>query len=147
MRLSPNFALAEFIASEQARKMGDPNQPTPAHLANLKVTAAAMEEVREICGGRAITIHSGYRNPAVNRAVGGVTNSDHALGLAADFTVAGLTPIAAGRLIRDSKLVFDQLILESGRGVLHIGFNPRNRRMVLTQKGGPRTPVQTGLVR
>jgi putative chitinase len=147
LRLSPNFILAEFIRSDEARKLGDPNQPTPAHLANLKITAAGMEKVREICGGRPITIHSGYRNPAVNRAVGGVTNSDHALGLAADFTVAGLTPIAAARLIRDSRLVFDQLILESGRGVVHIGFNPRARRDVRTQKGAPGTPTQPGLVR
>jgi hypothetical protein len=147
LKLSEHFSLGEFIASGTARRLGDPNQPTPTHMANLMVTARGMEAVRSLCGGRPITITSGYRNPAVNRAVGGVTNSDHALGFAADFTVAGLTPIAAGRLIRDSRLVFDQLILESGRGVLHISFHPRLRRQVLTQKGGPGSPTQTGLVR
>lgn len=147
MKLSDHFSLAEFIRSDAARRLGDPNQPTPQHLANLLITARGMEAVREICGGRPITITSGYRNAAVNRAVGGVTNSDHALGYAADFTVAEVTPIAAGRLIRDSKLAFDQLILETSRRVLHISFHPRLRRQVLTQKGGPGSPILTGLVR
>lgn len=147
MRLSDHFTLGEFIASDTARKIGDPNQPTPAHLANLRITAQGFEQVRTICGDRAVILCSGYRNPAVNRAVGGVTTSDHPLGWAGDFRVVGLTPIAAGRLIRDSELVFDQLILETSRGVLHLSFNPRARRQVLTQKGGPGSPILPGLVR
>lgn len=146
MRLSQHFSLAEFIRSDAARRIGDPNQPSPAHLANLKVTAAGMEAVREICGDRAVTITSGYRNPAVNRAVGGVTNSAHAQGFAADFHVAGLTPIAAARLIRKSDLKFDQLILETSRKVVHISFDPRLRGQVKTQKGGPGTATVPGLV-
>lgn len=147
MKLSTHFSLAEFIRSDAARRIGDPNQPTPEHLANLKITAGGMEELREICGGGAVIILSGYRNPPVNRVVGGVTNSAHALGLAADFRVVGQAPIASGRRIRDSELEFDQLILETSRGVLHISFDPRMRRQVLTQKGGPGTPVLQGLVR
>jgi putative chitinase len=48
--------------------------------------------------------------------VGGVPNSAHAIGLAADFEVAGLSPAAVARRLQASTLVFDQLILEtSGR--------------------------------
>ena len=146
MQLSPHFHLDEFTRSSTAQSLGDPNRPTRAHLANLQRLAAGMEKVRAICGGRPIRITSGYRNPRVNRAVGGVPTSAHAKGDAADFEVEGLSPMAAARLVRDSDLVFDQLILETGRGVVHISFDPRERRQVLTQKGGPGTPVQTGLI-
>ena len=59
----------------------------------IRVTQA-LEEVREKLGGRAITITSGYRPPAVNRLVGGASASRHVVGDAADFAVAGMTPRA-----------------------------------------------------
>ena len=145
MRLSPHFTLAEFTRSDKAIELGEPNQPTRAHLSNLQRLAAGMEKVRAICGDRPITITSAYRNPKVNRAVGGVPTSAHALGHAADFTVAGLTPMAAARMIRDSALGFDQLILETGRGIVHLSFDPRGRREVKTQRDGPGTAVKWGL--
>jgi len=91
-----------------------------------------------------IEITSGYRNPQVNRAVGGVPNSAHALGLAADFHVHGFTDLEAAKRIRDSALKFDQLIFEKNRCV-HISIDPRMRRQVLRQPGGPGSPVHQGL--
>lgn len=38
-----------------------------------------------------VTIHSGHRCPAYNRRVGGVRNSEHLKGRAADFTVKGVS--------------------------------------------------------
>ena len=77
---------------------------------------------------------SAYRNPRVNRAVGGVPNSDHALGWACDFQVPGQSLIETARKVRDGgMLVYDQLIYEPGRCV-HISFNPRARGQVLTQR-------------
>ena len=146
MRLSPHFTLAEFTRSDKAIELGEPNQPTRAHLSNLQRLAAGLEKVRAICGDRPVTITSGYRNPKVNKVVGGVPTSAHALGHAADFRVSGLSPMAAARLIRDSDLVFDQLILETSRNIVHISFDPRQRRQVLTQKGGPGSRVEQGLV-
>lgn len=143
--LTRNFSLAEFTRSATAREIGDDNAPTPAHRKNLERLAKGMEKVRDICGDRAVTITSGYRNPRVNRAVGGVANSDHASGHAADFTVKGLTARQVCILIRDSELEFDQLILETSRGVTHLSFAPRMRRQVLTQAKGPGTPVSVGI--
>ncbi|WP_230961891.1 D-Ala-D-Ala carboxypeptidase family metallohydrolase [Burkholderia anthina] len=40
-------------------------------------------------GSKPIRITSGYRNQVVNRAVGGVPNSDHLTGRAADFQCSG----------------------------------------------------------
>src|SRR5258706_8215606 len=96
-KLSEHFTLAEFLVSTAAEKMGDPNTPTEEHLENLKQTAEGFEKIRSILGDCAIVITSGYRNPAVNKKVGGVKNSAHALGLAGDFRAAGFTAIGAAK--------------------------------------------------
>lgn len=143
-QLSTHFTLEELIRSDKARELGNDNLPGPEHMENLRRLAAGLEAVRMICGNVPMTITSGYRNPVVNQAVGGVWNSAHALGLAADFHVAGLADHTAASKIRDSDLKFDQLILEEGRCV-HISFDPAMRRQVLRQPGGPGSPCYEGL--
>lgn len=143
MLLTPNFSLEEFTLSSAALSLGIENTPTPEHLENLKALAARMEEVRALFGRR-IEITSGYRNPQVNAAVGGVKTSAHALGHAADFHVADMRDLDAAKRIRDSKLKFDQLIFERNRCV-HISFDPQLRRQVLRQPGGPGSKVFKGL--
>jgi putative chitinase len=155
-KLSEHFTLGEFIVSSTAEQLGNDNMPTPAHLENLKRTAAGMEKVRSILGDCAVVITSGYRNPVVNKAVGGVPNSAHALGHAADFRAAGFSALGAARKIRDAhargEIEFDQLILETSRRIVHISFDPQGgtkkkgmRGEVLTQKLGAGTPVEKGL--
>ena len=143
MLLSPHFSLEEFTHSSKAISMGDENKPTPEHLENLRHLAERMEAVRALFN-RPFEITSGYRNPQVNAAVGGVPTSDHALGHAADFHVDGLDDLTAAKMIRDSGLKFDQLILEKNRCV-HISFAPRMRQQVLRQPGGPGSPTSKGL--
>ncbi|HEU0044581.1 MAG TPA: D-Ala-D-Ala carboxypeptidase family metallohydrolase [Sphingomonas sp.] len=147
VQLSRHFTLAEMTASDAARALGQANTPSAAHLANLRVLALGMEQVRAILGDRPITIESAYRARRVNEAVGGVPSSAHARGLAADFTVAGLTAPAAAHKLDSSWLVFDQLILEVSRGVCHLSFAPELRREVWTQRGGPGTATVKGLPR
>jgi zinc D-Ala-D-Ala carboxypeptidase len=143
MQLSEHFSLLEFTVSTTAISMGVENAPTPEHLANLQNLAKCMEDVRALFNRR-IEITSGYRNPQVNAAVGGVPNSAHALGHAADFHVDGLSDLAAAKIIRDSALKFDQLIFEKNRCV-HISVHPDMRRQVLRQPGGPGSGVFNGL--
>lgn len=142
-QLTPHFMLEEFTLSSTALALGIVNKPTPAHLANIKILAEHMEKVRALFD-QVIEITSGYRNPQVNAAVGGVPNSAHALGFAADFHVHGMTDLAAAKRIRDSDLTFDQLIYEKNRCV-HLSVDPRMRRQVLRQPGGPGSPVHQGL--
>lgn len=144
--LSRNFKLAEFTRSDTADRLGDPNTPDETHLQALHGLACGMEQVRRILGDRAITITSGYRNPVVNKAVGGVSNSAHALGYAADFSVKGMEPVDVARALDASTLAFDQLIYEASRKINHISFDPRMRREVKTQKGGAGTAVVWGIV-
>lgn len=47
--------------------------------------------------GRPVTINSGYRTEAHNRAVGGASYSQHKYGTAADIAVSGVTPLEAAR--------------------------------------------------
>jgi zinc D-Ala-D-Ala carboxypeptidase len=141
MQLSEHFSLEEFIRSDTAKQLGNDNKPTATHLANLKVTAAGFEKVRTLLGGDPLKIMSGYRNPVVNKAVGGTPTSAHPLGFAGDFRHPSLTPLECARMIRDSDLMFDQLILETSRKVVHLSFEPRDRRMVGEQKAGPNTPI------
>lgn len=144
MQLSPHFSLEEFTTSTKAISMGVKNEPTPAHLENLKHLADRMEAVRALFN-RPIEITSGYRNPVVNAAVGGVETSAHAKGHAADFHVDGLSDLEVARKIRDSGLKFDQLILEKNRCV-HISFDPGlMRQQVLRQPGGPGSKCYRGL--
>jgi hypothetical protein len=144
VNLTPHFTLAELTRSDAADRLGLKNAPAGDHLQNLRTLALGLEWARAILGGP-LKITSGYRNPEVNQAVGGVANSDHALGFAADIIPSGKGVLEAAKLLAASPLVFDQLIHESGRGIIHLSFAPRMRRQVLTQKGGPGTPVTNGL--
>lgn len=142
-KLSTHFTLDEFTRSRAADDLGDRNHPSEEHFTHLHALAWQMEEVRALFG-KPIQITSGYRNPRVNAAVGGVPNSDHALGYAADFKVIGVDDLEACKVIRDSDLKFDQLIFERGR-TIHLSFHPRLRRQVLRQPGPPGSPVYEGL--
>lgn len=131
MRLSPHFTLAEATASAAAVRLGDANQPTEAHLKNLRFCAAQMEIVRALFE-RSVIVASWYRNPRVNKAVGGVPTSHHALGWAVDFRVSDVEGLMAARMIRDSEIKFDQLIYYEPTGVVHLSFHPNMRRQIRT---------------
>lgn len=146
MKLTKHFALDEFLRSDTAEALGIPNKPTKEHLRNLHMTALGMEQVRSLLGNNPIIVTSGYRSPALNEAVGGVATSDHALGFAADFYSNYISSIGAAREIQLSKLAYDQLIYEPSRGIVHISFNPKLRRQVMTQLGGPGSPFKGGIV-
>lgn len=151
--LTANFSLDEFLVSETAARRGISNAPTAEHLRRIKeVTAPGMQIIRDLVG-RSVVMTSCYRNPEVNRLVGGVPNSDHAQGWATDSRAAGLSAMAYATIIRDAMKPggalhgrVDQLILESSRNIVHVSFAPRRRGQVLTQKKGAGTAFEQGLV-
>lgn len=61
-----------------------------------------------------LKINSGYRCPALNKAVGGSKNSQHLKGEAADFIPLGLDLRQSFEIIKSSPLHYGQLILEPG---------------------------------
>ena len=80
IKLSNHFTLKEFINVD---KYPD-NLPTPQALFNLKYGCQyLLEPARQVVGP--IIINSGFRNARVNALVGGVKNSQHLMGQAADI--------------------------------------------------------------
>lgn len=87
--LTPNFTLGEFALGDPARRFIAQHQiDTAAEL------AAFLERVRTAFGGKRVTITSGYRPAAINRAVGGASGSEHLYNAvsvgAVDFYVDGV---------------------------------------------------------
>jgi zinc D-Ala-D-Ala carboxypeptidase len=136
MKLSPNFFLSEFVESESAERLGVDNTPDALALANLFKLAALMEQVRALLGNKAIGVSSGYRGPALNRAIGGSKTSDHMRGEAADFKCRSFgTPLDICRAIVKSDIQFGQLIWEGSW--VHISLpnrGPGRNREVMTAK-------------
>lgn len=75
-----NFKVKEF-----ACKDGSDTVLIDGELAEL------LQKIREHFGA-AVTINSAYRNAAYNKKVGGVSNSQHVKGTAADIVVKGVEP-------------------------------------------------------
>lgn len=87
MKLSENFFLSEFIKSQTSERLGISNQPTPEHLDNLiALCKNVLQPVRNHFKD-VVTINSGYRSPELNKHVGGVDNSQHSTGEAADIEI------------------------------------------------------------
>ena len=129
--LSPHFTVDEMTFSQTAERQGIDNMPGPDQLAALRRTAMGLEGVRVRLGGAPILISSGYRCPALNRAIGGSAKSQHMAGEAADFTAPRFgSPREIVDALVDADIGYDQLILEFGRWV-HISFAPRARRHAL----------------
>ena len=115
--LSNHFKLGEFL---NLGKYSD-NIPTMQHVANLTYGCLMiLEPARQVVGP--ILINSGYRNPRVNTLVGGVRNSQHLLGQAAD--IRPQDPSQFQHLVDFLKThdLTDQLL--TGSGWLHISWNP-----------------------
>lgn len=145
-RLSDHFTLAEMTHSGTALRRGLDNTPPPEVLDQLILTADRMEGVRQLLGNKPIRVTSGYRSPAVNRAVGGSRTSAHRTGHAVDFTCPDFgTPAEVAAHLAKHLTHFDQLIEEFG-GWVHVGFGPGQRGQILTaRKVNGRTRYTPGI--
>lgn len=122
-----NFSISELCRSDKARQHNIKNTPNIAQVDNmLNLIVYTLQPVRELFQKRVI-ISSGFRNPQLNKLVGGVSNSQHLEGKAADFTIPGETISGIIFKIQTSNIEYDQLINEYDRWV-HISFNKGNNR-------------------
>lgn len=136
MKLTPNFSLAEFIASQTADRMGIENDLPIGLYANAKATCEMLERIRrflsEHIGKPApILMTSGYRSPILNVAVGGSLSSAHTQAMAADWHCPAVgRPVDVARLLAPhvDALGIGQLINE---------FPGANGGWVHTQTGRP----------
>ena len=99
MQLTQHFTLAELTKSSTAERLELDNTPPPEVPPALTSTAEMLERIRSTLGVP-VTVTSGYRAWAVNKAVGGVTSSDHAQGRAADIVAPRYgTPLQIARAL------------------------------------------------
>jgi hypothetical protein len=136
-RISKNFTLDELTASATAKQMRIINAPGVDEVCNLcALVHHVMQPLRDAMG-ESIKIGSGYRCPQLNKAVGGVSNSQHMKGEAADLCIDG--DLKKGRKWMTwimEHCDFDQLIWEhnsKGTYWVHVSFRSdgKNRKQVI----------------
>lgn len=123
-----HFNLSEFFQSSAAAKNGIKNEPSPDEKATIVrninlLVDNVLDPVRDMVNAP-IIITSGYRCPQVNRLVGGVDNSQHMSGCAADFHVMGFTPSMMYEvfLFIFNTLEYDQLIYYRSKNIIHVSY-------------------------
>lgn len=136
-QISKNFSLEEFIASDAAKAKGINNTPSTQVVCRLCALVHHVVQPLRDWYGKPIEISSGYRSTALNKAVGGVANSQHLTGEACDLQLADGKNI--GQLWFDwirTHCEFDQLIMEhNAKGVywVHVSYRSdgKNRKQVI----------------
>lgn len=123
-----NFKLSEFFRSSTAAKNGIKNEPSADERATIVrninlLVDNVLDPVRDKFGIPVI-ITSGYRCPQVNRLVGGVDNSQHMSGCAADFHVQGYNHSMMYEvfLYIFNTLEYDQLIYYPSKNIIHVSY-------------------------
>jgi zinc D-Ala-D-Ala carboxypeptidase len=133
MKLSANFQLSELVKSQVAERKGIPNNPSPAHIDNLKALCVNVLQPIRSHFDSPVLISSGYRSAELCIAIGSKPTSQHSEGKAADIEVVNVDNKVLAEWIRDN-LEFDQLILEFYRdgepdsGWIHVSWNSDNNR-------------------
>ena len=127
------FSLSEFLNSATAKRLGIDNTPTFEVVDNLNKLADYLDVIREKVG-KPILISSGFRCPMLNKAVGGVANSQHQKGLAADLICADMESLE--KVLRETG-GFDQLIKEHRKGSSSFWFHIS----VCSRNGKPRNQI------
>lgn len=133
MQLTTNFTLEELIHSDTANAKGIDNTPTKEIEENLKYLAEkALQPIRDKWG-KPLTVNSGYRCKELNKAVGGVSNSSHLTGLAADIE-AGTNEDNKklfnfiSEMVKNKEITVDQVIDEKNYAWIHVGLSRENNR-------------------
>ena len=135
--LSEHFSLAELTKT----KTGIENVPNEEQVENLKRVCQWLEQLRRRWnnlygeGDDPIVINSGFRSPAVNKAVGGVPTSNHLTGCAVDIRCVGIEQaLRYAAILLDisdlNKEDFDELLIEQkGRVIwIHFAVKPSGNR-------------------
>ena len=132
--------MEELYASATAKAKGINNKPNAQQMINLVYLCAYVLEPLRVAMKEPIKIGSGFRCEALNKAVGGVSNSQHMKGQAVDLCIDG--DLKKGKKWFEyikNHLPFDQLIWEknpkTGSYWVHVSYVypdfGRNRRQVI----------------
>lgn len=136
MYITSNFTMEEMVASNTATRLGIDNKPDRNAYSQLCLLALDVLQPLRDSYQKPIKISSGYRCPLLNKAVGGVSASQHLKGEAADINngqkenkrIFNL----AKKMIEEGKLNVGQLIDEKGYSWVHISIpNGKHHNQIL----------------
>lgn len=123
-----HFTFKEFTQSATAERLGIDNQPEHHNeqdvYARIELLVAKLLDPLRDYVAEPIYVNSGYRSQELNKAVGGVHDSQHRKGQAADIRIGSIT----GRLLADlfweieERFDFDQMILYKKQAFIHISY-------------------------
>ena len=122
------FTLEEICASNLAKKLDIDNTPSQEVIENLNLLVdnildPAREKLKE-----PIYVNSGFRCEELNKYVGGVKNSGHLYGNAADIYCKDMNKL--WEIL--TKMEFDQLIKYKYKGFYHVSYKKSgNRNQIL----------------
>lgn len=134
------FSYYEFIKSDTATKLGIDNTPTSERIQNnilklMRVMDKIRTEWTEYCkehclGTAAIIVNSGYRCPALNKALNGSKTSAHMIGAAVDFEALNghnkeLFEVTK-KVLKENEIPFDQLLDEYNLSWIHLGIKNKS---------------------
>lgn len=131
-QFTKNFSYDELIASATAKRLGIDNTPTHEEKEKLRQLAETILQPIRDAWRAPIVVNSGYRSEALNKAVGGVSNSQHRLGEAADIKVGGKERNKKlfnfiYKLISQGKIKVGQLIDEYNYQWIHVSLPRKNK--------------------
>ena len=127
------FCIEELTASATALREGIDNRPSKCayHLLHVLVDQL-LDPIRE-AWGEPIVVSSGYRCKELNTLIGGVKNSHHMLGCAADIIAGNRADHRRlfkliQQMHREGRIKFTQLIWEGNGRWIHISYVPSDLR-------------------
>lgn len=127
------FTIAELCRLTEADRLGIGNRCTKEHVVYLTALVDnVLDPLRERFG-KPIIVNSGFRCPALNKAVGGVANSQHVKGEAVDIDTGTRQGNKELFEIIRKELPFDQLIDEKNFSWVHVSYRGEkdNRKQIL----------------
>ena len=134
MKLSDHVSYKEGVYSITALRLGLKNDPSDAHLENMKLICEKVFEPLRVHVGGPIKINSFYRGPELNKAIGGSAKSQHCHGQAMDIddTYGNASNAEMYQWIK-ANLDYDQMIWEFGTNEnpdwVHVSYvNPEANR-------------------
>lgn len=131
------FTIAELSKSATAKANGLDNTPSEAVKKKLQALIDNVLDPAREAYGAPVYVHTGYRSPEVNKLVGGVSNSQHILGEAADIDTNNLDNNRKLFAIIVEQGNFDQIIWEGGGSWIHVSYRgAANRGTIYAQVSG-----------
>ena len=131
-----NFELRELLRSNTATKLGINNEPTTISIyQNLfDLIIYLLQPIREGIG-KPVKISSGYRCRELNKVVGGVENSNHLFGLAADINNGSRNNEELFKWISKhrNELPINELILGKNSSYVHVSLSTKKLSVMLNQ--------------